>query len=584
MAMAAAGPVEVPRDFRRVIIAASVGNVIEWYDFYIFGSLAAILAVKFFEQTHPVAALLSTIALFTAGFLIRPLGAFLFGWMGDRIGRKYTFLVTLSGMGLGTGAIGLIPTFDQIGIAAAFILFGLRMIQGLCLGGEYGGAITYVAEHVSDERRGYYTGWLQTSPTLGIVVSLAVIIACRHYFGNEVFEAWAWRVPFLISFLLVAIAIYIRLQLGETPIFQEIKAKGLMTRNPWKEAFLSNNIKYVVVASIVVIGEGVVWYSGQFWALYFLQQVSKLDLFTSSYIVMVALIFGSLTLIFWGWMSDLIGRKVVILSGFLLAAVTYYPLYVWLGSVTQPGNIDFWTAVFIIFLLVNYVGMVYGPIGAFLAEFFPGRIRYTSVSVPYHIGNGWGGGLVPFITSAAFLATGSVFAALIYPIVVPLVCFVLGFLLMPETRRNSIWQPAEAAYPAMSRMANVIGNTGTFVFLYVILMLLTYAPLYPLPEGLDPNSPVTGYIVIAVQLAAWALLIGITFAHGIMIERGWLVTLPLLGMVSLLLVPLLTTYLDLVPATHKLSWWLIATVLNLACIAFSLMGDRPRRAAPAPAE
>src|SRR4051795_1502256 len=207
--------IQVPRDFRRVIVAASVGNVIEWYDFYIFGSLAAVLSVKFFEKSHPVAALLSTIALFTAGFLIRPLGAFLFGWMGDRIGRKYTFLVTLSGMGLGTGAIGLIPTYEQIGLSAAFILFGLRMIQGLCLGGEYGGAITYVAEHVSDERRGYYTGWLQTSPTLGIVVSLVVIIACRRYYGADVFNAWAWRVPFLVSFLLVAVAIWIRLQLGE---------------------------------------------------------------------------------------------------------------------------------------------------------------------------------------------------------------------------------------------------------------------------------------------------------------------------------------------------------------------------------
>src|SRR6516164_2540493 len=217
----------IPKDFRRVIVAAAVGNVIEWYDFYIFGSLAAILSVKFFEKTHPVAALLSTIALFTAGFLIRPFGAFLFGWLGDRVGRKYTFLVTLSGMGLGTGAIGLIPTFDQIGVTAAFILFGLRMIQGLCLGGEYGGAITYVAEHVPDARRGYYTGWLQTSPTLGIIVSLAVVAGTRTYFGTEVFNAWAWRIPFLISFLLVAIAIYIRLQLGETPIFQEIKAKGL---------------------------------------------------------------------------------------------------------------------------------------------------------------------------------------------------------------------------------------------------------------------------------------------------------------------------------------------------------------------
>jgi MFS family permease len=435
--------IQIPRDFRRVIVAASVGNVIEWYDFYIFGSLAAVLSVKFFEQSHPVAALLSTIALFTAGFLIRPLGAFLFGWMGDRVGRKYTFLVTLSGMGLGTGAIGLIPTYESIGLTAAFLLFGLRMIQGLCLGGEYGGAITYVAEHVPDDSRGYYTGWLQTSPTLGIVVSLAVIIATRTYFGNQAFDEWAWRVPFLVSFLLVAIAIYIRLQLQETPIFQAIKAMGQMTRNPWKEAFLSSNIKYILIATVVLIGQGVVWYSGQFWALYFLQQVSKVDPLTSAYIVGAALLIATPSLIFFGWLSDQIGRKPVILGGMLLAAITYYPLYLWLGTVTQPGNINYPIAIFIIFILVCYVGMVYGPVGAFLAEFFPGRIRYTSVSVPYHIGNGWGGGLVPFITSAAFAATGSVGYALIYPIAVPAVCFVLALFLMPETRKISIWEPIE---------------------------------------------------------------------------------------------------------------------------------------------
>src|SRR6478735_1198735 len=434
-----AGP-EIPKDFRRVIVAAAVGNVIEWYDFYIFGSLAAVLSVKFFEQSHPVAALLSTIALFTAGFLIRPLGAFLFGWMGDRVGRKYTFLLTLTGMGVGTGAIGLIPTYAEIGLTAAFLLFGMRMIQGLCLGGEYGGAITYVAEHVPDEHRGYYTGWLQTSPTLGIVVSLGVIIGTRTYFGNEVFNAWAWRVPFLVSFLLVAIAIWIRLQLQETPIFEEIKAKGQMVKNPWKEAFLSANIKFVLIATVIVIGEGVVWYSGQFWALYFLQQVSKVDPLTTAYIVGAALLIASPTLILFGWLSDLIGRKPVILGGFLLAAVTYYPLYSWLGTVTQPGQINYPVAVSIIFILVSYVGMVYGPIGAFLAEYFPGRIRYTSVSVPYHIGNGWGGGLVPLITSAAFQATGSLGNALIYPIAVPAVCFVLGLILMPETRHMSIWK------------------------------------------------------------------------------------------------------------------------------------------------
>jgi MFS family permease len=435
---------QIPTDFRRVIVAAAVGNVIEWYDFYIFGSLAAILSVKFFEKSHPVAALLSTIALFTAGFLIRPLGAFLFGWLGDRVGRKYTFLITLTGMGLGTGAIGLIPSFQSIGITAAFLLFALRMIQGLCLGGEYGGAITYVAEHVSDERRGFYTGWLQTSPTLGIVVSMLVIVGTRAYVGTEAFNDWGWRIPFLASFLLVAIAIYIRLQLQETPIFQEIRAKGQMTKNPWREAFLGPNMKFVLIASIVVIGQGVVWYSGQFWALYFLQQVSKVDVVTSSYIVGIALLLATPTLIFFGWLSDLIGRKPVILGGMLLAALTYYPLYSWLGRVTPPDNINFPVAIFIIFILVSYVGMVYGPIGAFLAEYFPARIRYTSVSVPYHIGNGWGGGLVPFITTAAFQATGSLGYALIYPIAVPAVCFVLALFLMPETRHISIWKPVKA--------------------------------------------------------------------------------------------------------------------------------------------
>ncbi|KRQ09428.1 MULTISPECIES: MFS transporter [Bradyrhizobium] len=436
--------IQVPSDFRRVIVAASVGNIIEWYDFYIFGSLAAVLSVKFFEQSHPVAALLSTIALFTAGFLIRPLGAFLFGWMGDRVGRKYTFLITLSGMGLGTGAIGLIPTYQSIGLTAAFVLFGLRMIQGLCLGGEYGGAITYVAEHVPDDSRGYYTGWLQTSPTLGIVVSLAVIVLTRTWAGNQAFDEWAWRVPFLVSFVLVAIAIYIRLQLQETPIFQEIKAQGQMTRNPWREAFLSANIKYILIAIVVLIGQGVVWYSGQFWALYFLQQVSKVDAVTSAYIVGAALLIATPSLIFFGWLSDQIGRKSVILGGMLLAAITYYPLYLWLGMVTQPGHINYPVAVFIIFILVCYVGMVYGPVGAFLAEFFPARIRYTSVSVPYHIGNGWGGGLVPFITSAAFAATGSIGYALIYPIVVPAVCFVIAVFIMPETRKTRIWEQIEA--------------------------------------------------------------------------------------------------------------------------------------------
>jgi len=452
-----------PKELRRVVIAAAVGNIIEWYDFYIFGSLAAILSVKFFEKSHPVAAFLSTVALFSIGFLIRPLGAFVFGWLGDKVGRKYTFLVTLSGMGLSTALIGVIPTYARIGVLAAVLLFVLRLIQGLCLGGEYGGAITYVAEHISDEKRGYYTGWLQTSPTLGIVVSLAVIISTRTALGTEQFNDWGWRIPFIISLLLVMIAVYIRLSLQETPIFQEIKAKGRTATNPWREAFLSSNIKYVGIASIVVLGQGCVWYSGQFWALYFLQTVKKLDVLTSSYIVGAALLIATPTLIFWGWLSDKIGRKPIILSGMALASLTYYPLYTLLGRVANPGAVNYPLAILIVAILVNYVGMTYGPIAAFLAEFFPGRIRYTSVSVPYHIGNGWGGGLVPIITTSAYLSTGSVGAALIYPIALPAVMFVLALFLMPETNKISIWEPihvserkaeeARAARAAASRPA-----------------------------------------------------------------------------------------------------------------------------------
>ncbi|MGH7521054.1 MAG: MFS transporter, partial [Gemmatimonadales bacterium] len=374
-------PNQDARSLRRVVIAAAVGNIIEWYDFYVFGSLASILSVKFFEPTHPVAALLSTIALFTIGFLIRPLGALLFGRIGDLVGRKYTFLVTLSGMGISTALIGVVPTYASIGLSAAIVLFLLRLVQGLCLGGEYGGAITYVAEHVSDEKRGFYTGWLQTSPTLGIVLSLAVIIGTRTALGTEAFSAWGWRIPFVASLLLVAVAIYIRLRLQETPIFQEIKAKGQTATNPWKEAFTGQNLKYVAVATVVVLGEGCVWYSSQFWALYFLQTVNGVDVLNSSLIVGAGLLIATPTLVFFGWLSDRIGRKPIILTGFFLASATYYPLYRALGQVATPGAIDYPLAILIVVVLVSYVGMVYGPIAAFLAEYFPSRIRYTSVSV-----------------------------------------------------------------------------------------------------------------------------------------------------------------------------------------------------------
>jgi len=424
---------------RRVVTAAAVGNIIEWYDFYVFGSLATILSVKFFDPTHPAAALVRWVAIFAVGFFVRPLGALILGRVGDIVGRKYTFLITLSGIGISTALIGVVPTYAKIGLLAPIILLLLRLVQGLCLGGEYGGAITYVAEHVPDEKRGLYTGWLQTSPTLGIVLSLGVIIGTRSILGTEAFNAWGWRIPFLVSLLLVVVAIYIRLRLQETPIFQEIKARRQTATHPWKEAFTGQNLRYVLIATIVVLGEGCVWYSSQFWAIYFLQTVSKMDVLNSSVIVGVGLLIATPTLVLFGWLSDRVGRKPIILAGFLLAATTYYPLYAILGNVTQPGAISYPLAILIVAVLVSYVGMVYGPIAAFLAEYFPSRIRYTSVSVPYHIGNGWGGGAVPLITTAVWTATQSLGLTLAYSIAVPAVALLLSLRLMPETRHMKIW-------------------------------------------------------------------------------------------------------------------------------------------------
>jgi MFS family permease len=344
----------------------------------------------------------------------------------------------------------VVPTYATIGVAAAVILFLLRLVQGLCLGGEYGGAITYVAEHVSDEKRGFYTGWLQTSPTLGIVVSLAVVIGTRTALGTDAFNDWGWRIPFVTSLLLVAVAIYIRWRLQETPIFQDIKAKGQTATHPWREAFTGQNLRYVGIATVIVLGEGCVWYSSQFWALFFLQNVNHLDVLHSSVIVGAGLLIATPSLVLCGWLSDRIGRKPIILTGFLLAALTYYPLYAALGRVAQPGAINYPLAILIVVILVSYVGMVYGPIAAFLAEYFPSRIRYTSVSVPYHIGNGWGGGLVPFIANAVWAGTHNLGWTLAYSIAVPALALGFGIYRMPETRKMRIWgapEPASAGSP-----------------------------------------------------------------------------------------------------------------------------------------
>ena len=436
--MTATSPTLLAKDLRRVVTAAAVGNIIEWYDFYIFGSLATILAGKFFDPNQPGADLVKWVAVFAVGFFVRPLGALLLGRIGDLVGRKYTFLVTLTGIGLSTAAIGMVPTYATIGVFAPVLLLLLRVVQGLCLGGEYGGAITYVAEHVPDEKRGWYTGWLQTSPTLGIVLSLAVVAGTRIALGTERFTAWGWRIPFLVSLLLVAIALYIRWRLQETPIFQEIKAKGRTSVNPWREAFSGPNLRSVLIATIVVLGEGCVWYSSQFWVLYFLQTASHMDVLKSSIIVGAALLIATPTLVLFGWMSDRVGRRPIILTGLALAALTYYPLYAVLGKVTQPDAINYPVAILIVVVLVSYVGMVYGPIAAFLAEYFPSRIRYTSVSVPYHIGNGWGGGAVPLITTAIWTATHNLGPTLAYSIALPAICFLLALWLMPETRHNKI--------------------------------------------------------------------------------------------------------------------------------------------------
>jgi len=422
----------------RVIGAASAGTLIEWYDFYLFGSLATILSAKFFPGDDPAAGFLKTLAIFASGFIVRPFGAIVFGRLGDLVGRKYTFLVTLLLMGGSTFLIGLLPGYAEIGVLAPLLLTLLRLVQGLALGGEYGGAATYVAEHAPDSRRGFYTSFIQTTATLGLFASLGVILACRQTLGKEAFEDWGWRIPFLLSIILVLLSYWIRIRMEESPLFAKARNAGRLSKNPIAESFARPaNRRLVLIALFgAVAGQGVVWYTGQFYALFFLQRAAGVEFVTANLIVVYALLLATPFFILFGSLSDRIGRKPIILTGCLLAAILYVPIYKGMMHFAQPLNQTMLVA--LVFLQVLLVTMVYGPIAAFLVELFPTRIRYTSMSLPYHIGNGVFGGLTPYVASLLVEQTGNAYAGLAYPIAIALATVVIGAIFIRERRGASL--------------------------------------------------------------------------------------------------------------------------------------------------
>jgi MFS family permease len=423
----------------KVIAASSAGTMIEWYDFYIFGSLAAIISTQFFPAGNPTANFLKTLATFAVGFAVRPFGAVFFGRIGDLVGRKFAFLVTLLIMGGSTAAIGFLPGYQKIGIAAPIILVLLRLLQGLALGGEYGGAAVYVAEHAPDGRRGYYTSFIQTTATLGLFISLLVILVTRAIVGEEAFKVWGWRIPFLMSILLVGMSYYVRLRLRESPLFTRLKDAGNASTAPLRDSFgtWSRWKIFFLVLFGATAGQAVVWYTGQFYALFFLQTVLKVPLATAYTIVAIALLLGAPLFVLFGWLSDRIGRKQIMMTGNLLAALSYYPVYHAMKTYSSPVNTVMLTL--LVFIQVIFVTMVYGPIAAFLVESFPAKIRYTSMSLPYHFGNGWFGGFLPLISTAVVAATGNIYAGLIYPIAVALLTFVVGSIFLKESYTNRIW-------------------------------------------------------------------------------------------------------------------------------------------------
>src|SRR6266576_3204027 len=437
------------RGIWKVITASSVGTMIEWYDFYIFGSLAAIIATQFFPADSPTASFLKTLATFAVGFAVRPFGALVFGRIGDLIGRKFAFLTTLLIMGGSTAAIGFLPSYTRIGIAAPIMLVVLRLLQGLALGGEYGGAAVYVAEHAPDGRGGYYTSYIQTTATLGLFVSLAVILIVRGVVGEDAFKAWGWRVPFILSLLLVAISYYIRVRLRESPLFSILKEEGKTSRAPIQESFgtWSRWKIFFTVLFGAAAGQAVVWYTGQFYALLFLQTVLKVPLVTSYVCVAIALVLGAPLFVFFGGLSDRIGRKKIMMAGNLIAALSYVPIYHAMKFYSNPVNPVMLTL--LVFIQVVFVTMVYGPIAAFLVEAFPAKIRYTSLSLPYHFGNGWFGGFLPIIATSLVARTGNIYAGLAFPIIVALITFVVGSITLRDQHNESIWaevsQPGSAA-------------------------------------------------------------------------------------------------------------------------------------------
>jgi MFS family permease len=478
-----------------IISASSVGTLIEWYDFYIFGSLATVLSTKFFPTDNPTAAFLNTLATFAAGFVVRPFGALVFGRLGDLIGRKYTFMVTLMLMGGATFAIGLIPSYATIGAWAPILVLTLRLLQGLALGGEYGGAATYVAEHAPAERRGFFTSWIQTTATLGLVISLAVIMATRATLSKEAFDDYGWRIPFLVSIVMVLVSLLIRKNMEESPMFERAKAEGKISKNPLKESFGNKlNLKYVLLALFgATMGQGLVWYTGQFYAQTFLLKICNLDDIQTNMILVIGLLLGTPLFVVFGALSDRIGRKGIMMAGMIIAVVSYRPIFdqmyktvdvtnktvvpgsekmILKGKTTTVTKVftdgssykkvinevspdkteskisikindsDQWTLIGYVFCLISFVTMAYGPIAAFLVEMFPTKIRYTSMSLPYHIGNGVFGGLMPAI--ATFLVSNAQTAGVVqkpyleglnYPIALICVCVVIGIIYIKSDKK-----------------------------------------------------------------------------------------------------------------------------------------------------